>query len=254
MRPWSVPALPIERSPSACLSPSDPPKATSSELETSWVSIHEPRSPHGLSNTDFFRVPISETRKSTDFHSASTIDTKLQPSADDRAWNSEPGASWSWPVRPWSGSVLRTTRHPVDSPVLSLGSIRLRRMPTQRRASVFRVESLLSPFVTVRPQLWNQRATTHHCGVRARITRKGQITIPKQIRDRLGLQPGDDLDFVTEGGAIAIRKAGRQQAVRTFPGLPTWACGQGSRPARRGAPRGLSEVTLRLATGGVRLV
>jgi AbrB family looped-hinge helix DNA binding protein len=86
------------------------------------------------------------------------------------------------------------------------------------RASEFRIESLLSPFVTVRPQLWIQRATTHHCGVRARVTRKGQITIPKQIRDRLGLRPGDDLDVVAEGGMIAIRKRVGSKPFARFRG------------------------------------
>jgi AbrB family looped-hinge helix DNA binding protein len=72
--------------------------------------------------------------------------------------------------------------------------------------SEFRIESLLSPFVTLRPQMWIERATTHPCGMRARVTPKGQIPIPKPIRDRLRLQCGDDIDFVTEGSMIAIRK------------------------------------------------
>ena len=28
------------------------------------------------------------------------------------------------------------------------------------------------------------------------ITTKGQVTIPKRVRDALGLKPGDDVDFV----------------------------------------------------------
>jgi antitoxin PrlF len=54
--------------------------------------------------------------------------------------------------------------------------------------------------------------------MRARVTRKGQITIPKPIRDRLGLQPGDDLDFVTEGGMIAIRKRVGSKPFARFRG------------------------------------
>lgn len=40
----------------------------------------------------------------------------------------------------------------------------------------------------------------------ATITSKGQITIPKEIRDRLGLQQGDQIDFVAENGMVVIRK------------------------------------------------
>lgn len=40
------------------------------------------------------------------------------------------------------------------------------------------------------------------------ITSKGQVTIPKPIRDRLGLQPGSRVDFVLdESGQIILRKA-----------------------------------------------
>lgn len=41
----------------------------------------------------------------------------------------------------------------------------------------------------------------------ATITSKGQVTIPKQIRDQLQLRTGDRLDFVIQpDGAVAIRK------------------------------------------------
>ena len=34
--------------------------------------------------------------------------------------------------------------------------------------------------------------------MQATITSKGQITVPKSIRDRLHLKPGDKIDFVLE--------------------------------------------------------
>ena len=39
----------------------------------------------------------------------------------------------------------------------------------------------------------------------ATMTSKGQITIPKDIRKRLNLQPGDRLDFIIEeGGRVVV--------------------------------------------------
>jgi len=41
------------------------------------------------------------------------------------------------------------------------------------------------------------------------LTRKGQLTIPKQIRDALGLAPGCAVDFaVNRGGDAVVRKVG----------------------------------------------
>jgi len=40
---------------------------------------------------------------------------------------------------------------------------------------------------------------------RATITSKGQITLPKAIRDRLGLSPGDQVDFqIDNDGSITV--------------------------------------------------
>ncbi len=40
----------------------------------------------------------------------------------------------------------------------------------------------------------------------ATITSKGQVTIPKRIRDSLGLQPGTEVEFiVAEDGTIHVR-------------------------------------------------
>ena len=40
----------------------------------------------------------------------------------------------------------------------------------------------------------------------ATVTSKGQITIPKEIRDELGLVRGDEIEFVRRDGVIQITK------------------------------------------------
>ena len=50
-----------------------------------------------------------------------------------------------------------------------------------------------------------------------RITSKGQVTIPVEIRERLGLLPDSEVEFVVEGNAVRIRKArGRQPRRRNI--------------------------------------
>jgi AbrB family looped-hinge helix DNA binding protein len=39
-----------------------------------------------------------------------------------------------------------------------------------------------------------------------RITSKGQVTIPKIIREEFGLLPGTEVQFVVEGGQVKVRK------------------------------------------------
>ena len=42
------------------------------------------------------------------------------------------------------------------------------------------------------------------------LTSKGQVTIPKRIRDFLGLRPGSAVDFEVSGeGQVTLRPAGR---------------------------------------------
>ena len=43
------------------------------------------------------------------------------------------------------------------------------------------------------------------------VTSKGQVTIPKPVRDRLGIQPGSKVDFeVADDGRAFLRKAGKR--------------------------------------------
>ena len=40
-----------------------------------------------------------------------------------------------------------------------------------------------------------------------RITSKGQVTIPQAVRERTGLLPNTDVEFVVDGGDVRIVKA-----------------------------------------------
>jgi len=37
-----------------------------------------------------------------------------------------------------------------------------------------------------------------------RITSKGQVTIPKDMRDRFGLQPETEVEFIVDGNALRL--------------------------------------------------
>ena len=41
----------------------------------------------------------------------------------------------------------------------------------------------------------------------AKVTSKGQVTIPKKVRDSLGVHPGEDVGFEEREGVIVISKA-----------------------------------------------
>jgi antitoxin PrlF len=40
----------------------------------------------------------------------------------------------------------------------------------------------------------------------SRMTSKGQVTIPANLRKRMGLKPGDEIEFHSEGGKTVVRK------------------------------------------------
>lgn len=44
-----------------------------------------------------------------------------------------------------------------------------------------------------------------------KITTKGQVTIPAAVRERLGLLPDTEVEFVVEDGRAVLRKVRRSQ-------------------------------------------
>ncbi len=50
------------------------------------------------------------------------------------------------------------------------------------------------------------------------VTTKGQVTIPKAVRDRLGIKPGNAVEFaLAPDGRVVLFKAGGRRPVRRRP-------------------------------------
>jgi AbrB family looped-hinge helix DNA binding protein len=55
----------------------------------------------------------------------------------------------------------------------------------------------------------------------ARITSKGQITVPQEIRRALGVRPGDKLLFEEEGDGVRVRPLRNGSRFEKFRGIGT---------------------------------
>ena len=75
----------------------------------------------------------------------------------------------------------------------------------------------------------------------ATLTSKGQLTLPKAIRDRLRVRPGDTVDFVVDDEGEIYVRAGRID-VRELRGLLR-------RPGRRPVTLGQMDDAIRTARG-----
>ena len=53
----------------------------------------------------------------------------------------------------------------------------------------------------------------------AKITSKGQITLPKEVRRRLGVGPGDELEFVEENGRYVLKKIVKVSPFEAYVGF-----------------------------------
>ena len=73
--------------------------------------------------------------------------------------------------------------------------------------------------------------------MRTKLSQKGQITVPKHLREQLGIRAGDELELIEDGGRLLVRKAppsdqagdadgvlqrrqGTDAAIRELRGLP----------------------------------
>jgi len=51
-----------------------------------------------------------------------------------------------------------------------------------------------------------------------RVGERGQVTIPKDIRDRFGIGPNSEVEFHVENGAIVLKKAPKKLNLEGWKG------------------------------------
>jgi len=52
--------------------------------------------------------------------------------------------------------------------------------------------------------------------MKAVVAERGQVTIPKPLRDKLGIRPGTELEFIAKDGTLVARKAKTDPVSQVF--------------------------------------
>ena len=62
----------------------------------------------------------------------------------------------------------------------------------------------------------------------AKITSKGQITVPREVRQALGVQPGDKIVFEQNGKDVSVRPVRSKSVFAKYRGIgnPGIPCGR----------------------------
>jgi AbrB family looped-hinge helix DNA binding protein len=55
--------------------------------------------------------------------------------------------------------------------------------------------------------------------MKSTVSEKGQVTIPKRLRDRLDIRAGEVLDFEEDGGRLVARKVAQRDSVDALYGI-----------------------------------
>jgi len=53
---------------------------------------------------------------------------------------------------------------------------------------------------------------------RVKVTRKYQVTIPKAVREKIGVKVGDELKVVDRGDTVVLRKVGGKKSLLELAG------------------------------------
>ena len=55
--------------------------------------------------------------------------------------------------------------------------------------------------------------------MKSRVTERGQVTIPKRLRERLGIRPGQQVEFREEEGRIVLERRAAPEPVALVYGI-----------------------------------
>jgi AbrB family looped-hinge helix DNA binding protein len=63
----------------------------------------------------------------------------------------------------------------------------------------------------------------------ARVTSKGRITVPREVRLLMGVRPGDRLLFESDAKGIRVRRVGTESPFAKYRGIGNPGMGSGRR-------------------------
>jgi AbrB family looped-hinge helix DNA binding protein len=71
----------------------------------------------------------------------------------------------------------------------------------------------------------------------ARMTSKGRITVPREIRLLMGVRPGDHLLFESDAKGIRLRRVGTESPFAKYRGIGNPGMASGRRELRAGCAK-----------------
>jgi len=67
----------------------------------------------------------------------------------------------------------------------------------------------------------------------AKVTSKGQITVPREIRRRLGVRPGDKLEFEDNGNGVQVTAVRKESPFEKYMGIGNPGIGKGRKAIQK---------------------
>lgn len=67
----------------------------------------------------------------------------------------------------------------------------------------------------------------------AKVTSKGQITVPREIRRRLGVRAGDKLEFEDNGDGVRVTAVRKESPFAKYAGIGNPGIGKGRKAIQK---------------------